>query len=278
MGRRAYVRVGMTGIALLSATVAVLGGVYLYRQFEVSKRVHHWIVWSGTRTSPICEDDRISMVLPDGASKLSGVIHYDHGTMRARGATDLPLQSVMLTASGLSLVVEDAYHSEADDTHLAALPPQTRSRVLLARIVAGNGDDGESTLAYRYFHFRPGEPIAMTLPYEIDLAKLPEVIERGARYSYRASLGPLHSEGERDVMDDGDWDDVEMDPSYLEDYLNWGSKVHVAMSMNSGCKRRGKVKAVKRRRKLKAPCRISSALGREWRWQVMVWRWRREGA
>lgn len=44
------------------------------------------------------------------------------------------------------------------------------------------------------------------------------------------------------------------------------------------CKRRGKVKAVKGRRKVKAPCRLSSASGGAWRWQVSARRRRREGA
>lgn len=37
------------------------------------------------------------------------------------------------------------------------------------------------------------------------------------------------------------------------------------------CKRRGKVKAVEGRRKVKAPCRLSSASGLEWRWQISSW-------
>jgi hypothetical protein len=44
------------------------------------------------------------------------------------------------------------------------------------------------------------------------------------------------------------------------------------------CKRRGKVKAVKRRRKMKAPCKLSLVSGFVWRWQVSSRRRRREGA
>lgn len=234
MTRRGAMSIGALGLVLLVTTVAALGTIQICQRLQVRERVHLWLVWSGTDREPISDASRVVMSLPDGAATLTGVVHYSNGQLRARDARDMPLESVGISVAGLSLVVEDAYRSVAGDTHRKALPPQTRGRVLLVRIVACTDDDDDYTLAYRYYHFQPGEPIELTLPYEIHLVDSPEEVFLTNRIAHRASFGPLQTDVERDLLCEDDWEDVVDDKRGWQSYVMYLSRVQVEMAMDNG--------------------------------------------
>lgn len=233
MKKRGAARIRGVGLVLLLGAVLSVGTVQLYQRLQVKERVHLWLVWGGIDREAITDPDYVTTPLPEGATTLTGVVHYRNGQLRARDARDMPLESVRISASGLVLTVEDAYRSEADDTHRKALPPQTRGRVLLVRIVACNEDDDDRTLAYRYYHFKPGEPIELTLPYEIDIVQSPADAFLTNRIAHRASFGPLYVEGEYDLLCEEEWEEV-LEEEGWESYLTYLTKVHVEMSMDNG--------------------------------------------
>lgn len=228
----AGVRWGVGAGVLVIAAFGVMGTGHLYQRYEVGKHATEWLAWTGIEHDPISDQERVWYTLPEGTRQLSGVISYQNGQLRAAGARDLPMQSASVNTSGIMVMIEDPYRSEADDACTAYLPPQTRSKVLLARIVEINDED--VTLAYRYYHFKPGEPIALTLPYTIDIAEIPDPVRSDSLVNYNVSLGPLSASGRRLLISEDEWEEVLEDPSYLEACIRNQFAVSVEMAMDNG--------------------------------------------
>ncbi len=233
MRTRGSVSLLTLGFGLVTVCAIVIGGMHLSERLQVKQRVEHWWVWGSVGRMPIPEFGQISLPLSEASSTVSGVIHYTNGHLRARGASSLPLQHMSLCVSGVTLCVEDPYWSDAYDVHLEALPPHTRSRVLLARIIlcCEGGDD--ETAAYRYYHFEPGEPVDLTLPYHIEVASVGEGSTPHQRLAFKASLGPLTAGREQTAIPETHPDDEYWEDDEWRLYLEPPTEVAVAVGMDN---------------------------------------------
>ena len=232
-------RYRMVGIAVIALTIALVYSAFpvvaqLYERYQVAQRVIHWVAWSGTTQSPVATISSAGLELPEAATRLSGIVHYQNGHLGSRDAHGLPVRSVILRAAGMVLVIEDAYRSDAVGTHLYALPPQTRDRVLLARIVVDYDGHDEYTVAYRYYHFDRRAPIELSLPYELHLPEIPASAMPDTLIPFRASLGPIEATGKRYLIPEDDWEEAYEEGAYLSRAIETYNHPSVEIAMDNG--------------------------------------------
>ena len=172
----------MGGLVTLAVLCALSGA-----PSRACERARYWFVWGGVDFPPAAEVARIQVPLPSGTGpiEVSGVLSYTNGTRGCRRGKDLPLRRVEVEAGGVSLRIEDASRSSIEGSRELAAE---RGKLLVASI-RGIFDAGDmAPIDYRYYHFRPGEPVELELPFSI-MVTPPASETGGGRFSVK--LGDL---------------------------------------------------------------------------------------
>ena len=197
VGARRVLALGLPVAVLAIAGALCLSGV----PSRVCERLNHWFVWGTVALAPPSETGRA--FVPVDASEavaVSGVIRYENGHLRTKRQSELPLRRVEVGAGGLSVRIEDAGCSPIGGSRSVAEVPGS---VLVASIWGWFDAGHPRPIDYRYYHFRPGEPVELELDFCIIATPVPDT--GGGRFSLK--LGTLEASGERRWNEiDGVWE------------------------------------------------------------------------
>ncbi|MGI5819327.1 MAG: hypothetical protein ACOX9R_14655 [Armatimonadota bacterium] len=188
MRSRTVLRIGLpiASLAVVGA-LCVVGGV----PTRACQRVHRWLVWGGADLAPPADSARVLLPLRDAeAITVSGTIRYQSGHLGAKRHRDLPMRRIEVEAGGISVRIEDAARSSiAGSRELTA----GRGKTLVASTWGWFAAGDQQPINFRYYHFRPGEPVELELPFSITVTPVSDA--GGGRFS--VALGDMKTEGER---------------------------------------------------------------------------------